>query len=321
MPPDSFSNPGASLNVLVVGDDRRREFADVLRVFQEDDCLQRMAPGGSPTTPVPHVLRGLWRDWHFALPTPAIPETRSAATPTGPSMEEAASWQADVVVWLQAYPGQYPPPLVEAMRRWSPLAVWVVVLGTWCAGEGRSGEPLPGALRIPWHRWVHVARSELDALRHGRYSRWQLPATAHPSEYAAELPPQLRLRGQTSEGKTVGVVTYRFDAYEASAALVQAIGGHPVWLRPHEFPAHWPGDALFVLVDAEGDLSEDGRLLAQAAVVYPESPIVALLGYPRLEDITQAMRLGADCVLGKPFDCSELAQALVDLNLADRVGA
>ena len=47
---------------------------------------------------------------------------------------------------------------IEQLHRTAPLARLVGLLGSWCEGEVRSGEPWKGVQRIYWHQWTPQLR-------------------------------------------------------------------------------------------------------------------------------------------------------------------
>ncbi len=62
-----------------------------------------------------------------------------------------ADTDPDVVIIVQTRPGEHRPTLVDRLRRRFPLTPLVVLTGSWCEGETRSGHPLAAAWRIPWY--------------------------------------------------------------------------------------------------------------------------------------------------------------------------
>ena len=89
---------------------------------------------------------------------------------------------ADLVVLAQAFPGEFSCEAVDRLRERVPLARIVGLLGSWCEGEVRTGQPWPGAIRVYAHQWLGRAEEELERLTSGSGSTWSLPATASEEE-------------------------------------------------------------------------------------------------------------------------------------------
>ncbi len=87
-----------------------------------------------------------------------------------------------LICWLQDYPGQYPHQWMDRVRRASPLTRQLVLLGSWCEGEMRTGSPVPGTIRLYWHQWARGGEKELRFLLSGGASGWSLPATSGEEE-------------------------------------------------------------------------------------------------------------------------------------------
>ena len=66
---------------------------------------------------------------------------------------ETGEITADVIVIAQSFPQQFSHGDIDRLRRLAPLSRILVLLGSWCEGETRSGQPLPAAIRIYWHQW------------------------------------------------------------------------------------------------------------------------------------------------------------------------
>ncbi|GAB6167339.1 hypothetical protein JCM19992_33390 [Thermostilla marina] len=296
------------LRILMIGDVRRREFAHVPSAFSACDRVVWLAPEDFQADDgVPNRVIVILQQHRAELPAGVFQDG-----------------DPDLIVWLQSRPGEFAGAFQHEIRTMFPLSPWVAVLGTLCEGEERSGTPMPGAARVWWHQWRLCAAEQLDRRRAGERCSWTLPPTAQSADYlAAEPCPRIRLvrpRHLRDDRLPVVVIARRRDGFEGLSAAVEMAGGRAVWLSPSSY-GQWPTNPVpaVVFVDAEGDLNEDGRLVAQAAVHFPSVPRVLFLGYPRLEDIRTAGRLGASLVIGKPFPWYQLARGLLDLGVARRV--
>ncbi len=162
---------------------------------------------------------------------------------------------------------------------------FVQLLGVWCEGEGRTGKPVPGAERVFWHAWPAWQRRWLERLS---------------ADSISPLPPRLPqlVRIDTPDG-------------ELAKALVAA-------LVAEDIGAVWSRKSLAAGADA---ILWDGAQLSGreadhlAAVCsagrYGQTPVIALLDFPRPETVAAARALGAADVLGKPLTTELLLESLV----------
>jgi CheY-like chemotaxis protein len=107
----------------------------------------------------------------------------------------------------------------------------------------------------------------------------------------------------------VAIHTDRFEMEDWLAAACRRRGGSTVWLRPPR-PARVEGAvaAIYDGADAAGPLDELkhlgatlGRLPSGGPV-----PILALFGFPRIDQKRRALAAGAAAVLSKPVHLDDL---------------
>jgi hypothetical protein len=225
-------------------------------------------------------------------------------------IEAAADWivanraQPDLIVIAQTRPGQIHARQVHSLRRLAPLARCVAVLGSWCEGEARTGNPWPGMPRLYWHQWPIAALRELRRLADERESWWQLPHTAAADERF------LVMRGDECEPQhgLVAICARDWESTEALADLCAAAGYQSVWYRRDKPPRTqgtcavvWDGDALDRFAEEE---------LCRTRRVFERVPFIVLLNYPRTTDVRHALDCGATCALSKPICVEDLLAAL-----------
>jgi hypothetical protein len=203
------------------------------------------------------------------------------------------------IVLVQAYPDQFPSAAIDRLRGLAPLVRLIVVQGSWCEGEPRSGRPLPGAIRMYWHQAALRIRREFPRWLQAEDSAWRLPVTASDEErllaaIGAPLP------------KGDGLVAIWTRRPEMEALLSDAchkVGYATAWLHPRQ-PTRVRGAAAAIYdgvsLDAAG-LAE----LRQLSAAVSRAPLLALLDAPRIQDVRLARTLGA-AVLAKPLCIDEL---------------
>jgi CheY-like chemotaxis protein len=206
----------------------------------------------------------------------------------------------DVIVLAQAYPGQFSTEAVDRVRRLAPLARVVGLLGSWCEGETRSGQPWPAALRVYWHQWPAQAGQEMARVRAGTCPTWSLPITASEEE-------RLLLLAEEPIAKREGLIvlwTPDFEMQDWLGAACARRGYSTAWFLPHRpVPAEQATAAVF---DGNECRGEERSSLEQLADALGPVPIVALLDFPRVDGRDRALAAGAQAVLSKPFLIDDL---------------
>ncbi|MGE0607215.1 MAG: hypothetical protein AB7O62_08995 [Pirellulales bacterium] len=197
-------------------------------------------------------------------------------------------------------PGDISARQIERLRRAAPLARIVELLGTWCDGELRSGQPLTATIRVPCHLWPVWFRREVRDTSH---PGWPGPVTASAEErlldHAAATPHRTGLiviRGCDTDGAAWLAQVCRHAGY-ATAGLESTPSGRiagvtaGIWQAGIRYEQHW----------------SDLRTLI--AAVAP-APVVCSLGFPRPEEIDRAIALGARQVLAQPLLVEDLLASL-----------
>ncbi len=259
---------------LVIRRDRR-EFDEPVRQLDEQGRLRRMAEPSD-------VLTALDRDEPMA----------------------------DLIVIAQAYPDEFSLEAVEAIRRRIPYVPLVGLLGSWCEGEGRSGTPWPGAVRVYWHQWFPRCRRELNGLTSGRPTVWTLPATTPEEErvlFQAKLSHEEALKNEAPKQSSSGMIlihTPHDEMHDWLSLACRRLGHGTVWLKSGD-PLRMTGGRT-ILFDATECRGNEEKRLAELALRFKGTPIVALMDFPRIDDVERAKRAGATVVLSKPVDLDDM---------------
>ncbi|TWT95818.1 hypothetical protein Pla108_28950 [Botrimarina colliarenosi] len=190
-----------------------------------------------------------------------------------------------------------PRPLVETAATQALLAEvgaarLVQLLGVWCEGEGRTGRVVEGVQRVFWHAWPSWWR------------QWTAAHTSPPDSHAVS---QSAAFQRTTPQRLV-----RIDTPDGALA-----GGLQAALDAQGIPATWSRRSLAVGADAivwDG-MQFGGREAVRLAAVCGAArlervPVVVLLDFPRPETVAAVRAIGADAVLGKPFDIAQLVELL-----------
>ena len=257
----------AEISVLLVGNTFRSEFREARAVLER-----------------------------FSRVVPAIDAATAAA------VIETDEVAPDVIVVAQAYPGQFSAEAIDRLRRLAPLSPVIGLLGSWCEGEMRTGEPWPGTVRVYWHQWASPSERELGRLSRGECSSWGLPATATEEEHLLASVGQT-LHEPSRQGRIL-VRSRQFDMQDWLAAACRMRGYQTEWLRAGRSVA--AEDATAVIFDAADEVEAELEDLRQLARAVPGVPVIAVLGFPRVEDRDRALSAGAATVLSKPLFLHDL---------------
>lgn len=240
------------------------------------------------------VLRiGNWRASEFAA-VEAL-----ARAPTVITIGEACTLLCtlaiapELILIAQPRPGDVCQPDVDRLQRLAPLTRIVVVAGTWCEGELRTGRPPTGVVRIYWYElasWWQAAERRVAA---GLSPAWSA-SLDHPQagRYVVECQPS-----------DLPPTAIHADDYSVFESFVDA-GVPAIWTR-----GEIAADAKAGIFDA-GQLSERERERLQAFCRKVDGPVIVLVDFPRGEHFVEALSLGASAVFAKPYIVDEVCGAL-----------
>lgn len=209
----------------------------------------------------------------------------------------------DLIVLPQPWPGCFQLSELELLRHRFPLARLISLLGSWCEGEQRSGRPVPAAWPIHWLTWPTHFAAELQRVHDGLCPLWGLPVTVTEAERAAASSTMLPSTG-------AGLVLIQAAAREMGdclrdACIARGFSTITVPLDPTPPSLHLTGLKAAVWEAACCDAIHS-RSLQDLARVARDVPLIALLDFPRLEDVRRAISLGATHVLPKPLSWDDL---------------
>jgi len=206
----------------------------------------------------------------------------------------------DVIVIAQAYPGQFSAAQIDRLRRLAPLARLLALLGSWCEGEMRTGQPWPAVIRVYWHEWPPRWHRELERLRQGLCPAWGLPVTATEEErlLASADDPLPQRQGR------IAIRSPWFEMEDWLSAACRSRGYSTVWLQARR--AVQVEDATAAIFDGTDGRGPELEQLGRLAAALPRVPILTLLDFPRIEDHDRALAAGAAAVLAKPVLLEDL---------------
>ncbi len=206
-----------------------------------------------------------------------------------------------MIVVAQSWPNQFSERRIEELRRASPLARIVRLLGTWMDGDGRTGKPWPATMLASWQRW--------DARHSDMLPGLSLPITASEDDRllaagdaAHSIPSAQR------DSLWIAVHAQSRDTAESLIELCSQRGWNALWLR--NVNAALPSIVDCAVFDARDTSAKEIQDLVNLRTSLGAAPIIALVGFPRLEDVERFQAAGASAIVSKPFLADDLARQI-----------
>jgi CheY-like chemotaxis protein len=215
-----------------------------------------------------------------------------------------------LVVVAQRWPGEFSHRELNELKHAAPLARIIGVNGSWLEGEPRTGTPWPTMLRSYWHQGDARLSRELALLSEREFGAWRQPATCSDGDRIHfDCPGELcdfdsiaTIYDPTAP--LIAIYTGNRDTATSLADLCKQQRWNTLWLR--ELPSATPLHAATVLFDVRSNPAADLRTLSAIKSVMPETPIIALAGFPRIDDVRSLESAGVAAIVSKPFLAADL---------------
>ena len=213
-----------------------------------------------------------------------------------------------LIVLAESRPGEISAESVELLRQRAPLARFSSLAGSWCEGEFRSGKPAPGVLRGYWHQWPARMAAENARQAAGRASSWDLPQTSSEEErtlWAATEPLPRRESSLVIHGSSRQAVEALAEACRvrghAATCRLQSLGNRAA--EGLVGPATVFAAALW---DTTAERAAHADLVARIRDCSGGVPLVAVVGFPREDQVQRMLAAGCCGVVSKPFRLEDL---------------
>lgn len=217
----------------------------------------------------------------------------------------------DIVIVEMPRPGHCRTDLIDKLVALTPLSRVLLLLGSWCEGEERTGCPWPGGRRIFWYDWLPQWQRELAAIRANRCPIWGLPVTTTREELLLNGTPESdppETDPSESIDAAAGLIVVSTRYYETADALsdaAQVRGYSTVWAQTAEAARQIRGASVAIWEGIDGG-AHDVSQIGQLREALRDVPIVAILDFPRF-DCEKALRAaGMVGMVGKPFRLDDL---------------
>ena len=216
----------------------------------------------------------------------------------------------DLIVLAASRRDQFTHEWVESIRGKALPTPLVALMGTWCEGEHRSGEPWPGVQRIYWHQWQGRFARFVEQLASNQVCDWQLPATANNADIATNFDLKNITEAYNSD-LNVGVSAMSDTHYQMIVDASKKISTNIQWLEREQWAASTPQEISLLVVDADSwNQHVQARIQWLRQDLAIDAPIVLLLNFPRQSDSAAVKASGISEVVSKPFQLSDFALAI-----------
>lgn len=226
----------------------------------------------------------------------------------------------ELVLLAQPRPDSTLPAQLERLRTAAPLVRVVVVAGTWCEGELRTGAPPAGVVRLYWYEFAAWWRAAISIYQAGGAPPWSEPLD---DVRAGQATTPVRSRLPVADGNgpaergAVAVDAVDFAVFETLAAALAPYGWRCDWQPRHRPELNDGGEYAAAIWDggqlSEGELASLAAFAGRVRESSPAAPVIVLLDFPRVEHLQVARDAGASAVLGKPYQVTQLADELARL--------
>jgi len=220
--------------------------------------------------------------------------------------EAVAELQFTLIVLGQSRRNTIENSVVDKLRACHPGVPIVVVSGSWCEGEKRSGLPLAGVSLVPSQKFEgrltrFLAQDSSDA-----NAIWQQPLTSTESDRVRNY----RIDEQEKTVLENCELTIIGDRYEDCLATSDMLKLYGICPRISESVDDCDPSTEVVCIEGSG---VDDALLAKAKAAadeFPAAGIIAIIGFPRPQDRSALTEIGVRSVVAKPFLHSDLVEAI-----------
>lgn len=253
------------------------------------------------------LLVGDWQQPEFAAALGGIAASREWHRVD--SIEHAGEQLIDgddpieLIFVAQPLPGAYRQSDFDRLQQLSPLTRLVVVAGTWCEGELRTGQPLQGVIRLYWYElasWWESSTRRQDA---GLCPHWSQPLEhAQAGRYMSDASGQ-SLPARLTEVLVSTPDSATFDTLRAALGVRGLVCNRDQG-EEAESAGIWDGSQL-----GDQELEQLHEFCQRVT-----GPVTVLLDFPRVEHLQQIQTAGAASLFAKPYVAEEVAAALLSQN-------
>lgn len=214
----------------------------------------------------------------------------------------------ELIVLAQSRRNQIAQESVDALRAQNPDIPIIVLLGSWCEGENRSGKPLVGVNLVPWQQWKSRFGDYCRHIVEGVTPDWCQPLTATVADRVRDFTPDPEIQNSLL-GKKVLVSSDDKVTFDTIADMLRVYQCTSLWAESEEesLESEVPNA---ICIDGNGATQEFRQRVGDLSEKFGDLPVVALLGFPRKQDVESLSTLRVQEVVSKPYSHLELVSSL-----------
>ena len=213
----------------------------------------------------------------------------------------------DLVVIAQARRGQHSETEVEELCALFSTTPVVALLGSWCEGETRSGNPWPGVPRVYWHQWQGRYRKFTNQLEQHEITDWHAAKTSTIADQVVNS----KAIEDTNSIQCVVISAWTNQQHAMVADAISHFGWSSCWVERAIWNAETARAIDAIVVEADSWSSELAGRIKWVRRQVGDCPIVLITNYPRQGNLEEIKAAGISEVISKPFELNALKTAVV----------
>lgn len=216
----------------------------------------------------------------------------------------------DLIIIAQSLPDQIPLHSVEQLQNNFPTTPIVAVLGSWCEGELRTGNPWPGVLRIYWHQWQGRYDTFIEELESGQITGWHTPRTSTTTDRVMQVRRPHFLGSRNGRRDLIGISAQSSTQFEMLRDAIEHFGYRARSIEQTAWDAATIARCKLICVDAESLTQNLVRRIEWLQNEFPESALTVIASFPRANEVERLVQMGVAEVVSKPFEMMDLRSAI-----------
>ena len=210
-----------------------------------------------------------------------------------------------LVVVAQARRGQFEDQQLEQLAAKYQHVPIVLLCGSWCEGETRSGTPVPGLARVYWHQWEGRFENFKEQLQSQGIASWHLPRIATISDHI-----QHDVSNCVREKPTplIGISSLTRQGFEMMA---DAVGSkNVIWIESLDTKDVQSIELSVICFECNSLTANTQQRIQVLQEKFPGTAFVLTLNFPRRSEFQIAASLGIAELVSKPFQLCDLQFAI-----------
>lgn len=214
--------------------------------------------------------------------------------------------QFHLVVLAQSRRDQISQSTVDLLRSELFEVPIVLLLGSWCEGENRSGKPLLGVNQVLWHQWDSRFERFCIQIQDGVKSDWHQPLTASVSDRVRDFAPDGAIV-EKLQGKKILVSSEDSTTFETISDMLSIYQCAGFWAESRETDV---SDVDAICVDGNGASDNFIDRIVRLKSKFENVPVSVMLNFPRQQDLDALMAVGVQEVVSKPYTHNEFLHSV-----------